>query len=77
MKANTASYARIGWSKSWLIWIVILDIAACSFHKGCHQRVDSLDAGRDYGMSFMKEAQRLTGRPYYAPRQLQEVKRQD
>ena len=35
------------------------------------------DAERDYGTSFMKEVQKLNGKPYYAPRQLPEVKKQD
>jgi tetratricopeptide (TPR) repeat protein len=34
------------------------------------------DAERDYGTSFMKEVQKLNGRPYYAPRRLPEVKKQ-
>jgi tetratricopeptide (TPR) repeat protein len=28
------------------------------------------DAERDYGTSFMKEVQKLNGKPYYAPRKL-------
>jgi tetratricopeptide (TPR) repeat protein len=35
------------------------------------------DAERDYGTSFMKEVQKLNGKPYYAPRQLPEVKKQE
>ncbi len=35
------------------------------------------DAEREYGTSFMKEVQKLNGKPYYAPRQLPEVKKQD
>lgn len=34
------------------------------------------DAERDYGTSFMKEVQKLNGKPYYAPRRLPEVKKQ-
>jgi hypothetical protein len=34
------------------------------------------DAERDYGTSFMKEVQKLGGKPYYAPRRLPEVKKQ-
>jgi len=33
------------------------------------------DAERDYGTSFMKEVQKLNGKPYYAPRRLPEVKK--
>ncbi len=32
------------------------------------------DAERDYGTGFMKEVQKLQGKPYYAPRVLPEVK---
>lgn len=32
------------------------------------------DAERDYGTSFMKEVQKLNGKPYYAPRQLKKKK---
>jgi hypothetical protein len=28
------------------------------------------DAEKDYGTSFMKEVQKLNGKPYYAPRKL-------
>ena len=35
------------------------------------------DAERDYGTNFMKEVQKLNGKPYYAPRQLPEVKKQN
>ena len=35
------------------------------------------DAERDYGTSFMKEVQKLNGKPYYAPRKLPEVKKKD
>jgi hypothetical protein len=35
------------------------------------------NAEQDYGTSFMKEVQKLNGKPYYAPRQLPEVKKQD
>jgi tetratricopeptide (TPR) repeat protein len=35
------------------------------------------DAERDYGTNFMKEVQKLNGKPYYAPRQLPEVKKQE
>lgn len=35
------------------------------------------DSEREYGTSFMKEVQKLNGKPYYAPRQLPEVKKQD
>jgi len=35
------------------------------------------DAERDYGTSFMKEVQKLNGKPYYAPRRLPEVKKKD
>jgi tetratricopeptide (TPR) repeat protein len=35
------------------------------------------DAERDYGTNFMKEVQKLDGKPYYAPRRLPEVKKQD
>jgi tetratricopeptide (TPR) repeat protein len=34
------------------------------------------DAERDYGTSFMKEVQKLNGKPYYTPRRLQEMKKQ-
>ena len=34
------------------------------------------DAERDYGTSFMKEVQKLGGKPYYTPRRLPEVKKQ-
>lgn len=34
------------------------------------------DAERDYGTTFMKEVQKLQGKPYYAPRRLPEVKKQ-
>jgi tetratricopeptide (TPR) repeat protein len=34
------------------------------------------DAERDYGTSFMKEVQKLNGKPYYTPRRLPEVKKQ-
>ena len=34
------------------------------------------DAERDYGTSFMKEVQKLDGKPYYAPRKLPELKKQ-
>jgi hypothetical protein len=33
------------------------------------------DAERDYGTSFMKEVQKLNGKPYYAPRRMPEVKK--
>jgi tetratricopeptide (TPR) repeat protein len=33
------------------------------------------DAERDYGTTFMKEVQKLNGKPYYAPRRLPEVKK--
>jgi len=33
------------------------------------------DAERDYGTSFMKEVQKLKGKPYYAPRKLPQVKK--
>ena len=33
------------------------------------------DAERDYGTSFMKEVQKLNGKPYYAPRRLPEAKK--
>ncbi len=33
------------------------------------------DAERDYGTSFMKEVQKLNGKPYYAPRSMPEVKK--
>ncbi len=35
------------------------------------------DAERDYGTSFMKEVQKLSGKPYYAPRQLPAAKKQN
>jgi tetratricopeptide (TPR) repeat protein len=35
------------------------------------------NAERDYGTSFMKEVQKLNGKPYYAPRRLPEVKKQN
>ncbi len=35
------------------------------------------DAERDYGTSFMKEVQKLNGKPYYAPRRLPDVKKKD
>jgi tetratricopeptide (TPR) repeat protein len=35
------------------------------------------DAERDYGTNFGKEVQKLNGKPYYAPRQLPEVKKQE
>jgi tetratricopeptide (TPR) repeat protein len=31
------------------------------------------DAERDYGTSFMKEVQKLNGKPYYAPRRLRKA----
>jgi tetratricopeptide (TPR) repeat protein len=34
------------------------------------------DAEREYGTSFMKEVQKLNGKPYYAPRRLPQVKKQ-
>ena len=34
------------------------------------------DAERDYGTSFMKEVQKLNGKPYYTPRQLKKEKEQ-
>jgi hypothetical protein len=34
------------------------------------------DAERDYGTTFMKEVQKLGGKPYYPPRRLPEVKKQ-
>jgi hypothetical protein len=34
------------------------------------------DAERDYRTSFMKEVQKLSGKPYYTPRRLQKVKEQ-
>jgi hypothetical protein len=33
------------------------------------------DAERDYGTTFMKEVRKLKGKPYYAPRQLPELKK--
>jgi tetratricopeptide (TPR) repeat protein len=33
------------------------------------------DAERDYGTSFMKEVQKLNGKPYYPPRRLPEAKK--
>ena len=33
------------------------------------------DAEKNYGTSFMKEVQKLGGKPYYAPRKLPEVKK--
>ena len=33
------------------------------------------DAEKNYGTSFMKEVQKLNGKPYYAPRKLAEVKK--
>jgi hypothetical protein len=33
------------------------------------------DAEREYGTNFMKEVQKLNGKPYYAPRRLPEVKK--
>jgi hypothetical protein len=35
------------------------------------------NADQDYGTNFMKEVQKLNGKPYYSPRQLPEVKKQD
>ena len=35
------------------------------------------DAERDYGTSFMKEVQKLNGKPYYKPRRLPEVKKKE
>jgi tetratricopeptide (TPR) repeat protein len=35
------------------------------------------DAERDYGTSFMKEVQKLKGKPYYEPRKLPETKKKD
>jgi tetratricopeptide (TPR) repeat protein len=35
------------------------------------------DAEKNYGTSFMKEVQKLNGKPYYAPRNLAEVKKQE
>lgn len=34
------------------------------------------DAERDYGTTFMKEVQKLNGKPYYAPRRLPQAKKQ-
>jgi tetratricopeptide (TPR) repeat protein len=34
------------------------------------------DAEKNYGTTFMKEVQKLNGKPYYAPRKLPEVKKQ-
>jgi hypothetical protein len=34
------------------------------------------DAEREYGTNFMKEVQKLNGKPYYAPRRLPEVKKE-
>lgn len=34
------------------------------------------NAEKNYGTSFMKEVQKLNGKPYYAPRKLPEVKKQ-
>ena len=34
------------------------------------------DAEREYGTSFMKEVQKLNGKPYYAPRRLKKDKNQ-
>lgn len=34
------------------------------------------DAEKNYGTSFMKEVQKLSGKPYYAPRKLAEVKKE-
>ena len=33
------------------------------------------DAEKNYGTSFMKEVQKLNGKPYYAPRKLPDVKK--
>jgi hypothetical protein len=33
------------------------------------------DAEREYGTTFMKEVQKLNGKPYYAPRRLPEAKK--
>src|SRR5678815_504601 len=35
------------------------------------------DAEKDYGTSFMKEVQKLQGKPYYAPRQLKKGDKQN
>lgn len=35
------------------------------------------DAEKDYGTTFMKEVQKLGGKPYYEPRKLPEVKKQN
>jgi len=35
------------------------------------------DAERDYGTSFMKEVQKLKGKPYYAPRKLPQAKKEN
>ena len=35
------------------------------------------DAEKNYGTTFMKEVQKLNGKPYYAPRKLPEVKKQN
>jgi hypothetical protein len=35
------------------------------------------DAERDYGTTFMKEVQKLNGKPYYAPRKLPEGKKKN
>ena len=35
------------------------------------------DAERDYGTTFMKEVQKLKGKPYYEPRKLPETKKKD
>jgi tetratricopeptide (TPR) repeat protein len=35
------------------------------------------NAERDYGTSFMKEVQKLNGKPYYEPRKLPEAKKKD
>lgn len=34
------------------------------------------DAEKNYGTSFMKEVQKLNGKPYYAPRKLPELKKE-
>jgi hypothetical protein len=51
----------------------------CLFSEGWNYKRQAwalLDAERDYGTSFMKEVQKLNGKPYYALRRLPEVKKQ-
>src|SRR5262245_18315200 len=50
-----------------------LPLASSNYHR---QGWGFSDSGRDYGTSFMKEVQKLNGKPYYKPRRLPEAKKQ-